>query len=77
MGFFKDFKDDFSDAVDEMIPEEGNKTNSDDVMVNTLDEDLDVDTELSKLDGLLEKDTKNADEPAKNVYGYLCTSFSP
>ena len=46
MGFFKDFKDDFSDAVDEMIPEEGNKKNSDDVMVNTLDEDLDVDIEL-------------------------------
>ena len=53
MGFFKDFKDDFSDAVDEMIPEEGNKPNPDDVMVHTLDEDRDAHTALSQLDSLL------------------------
>lgn len=63
MGFFKDFKDDLSDAVDDMIPS-GNsdeKSSSDDVMVNTIDEDVDVKSELSKLDGLLEKAHKKAD----------------
>ena len=57
MGFFKDFKDDFSQAVNELMPADDNletRTNEDDVEVNTLEGEVDVETELSKLDGLLE-----------------------
>ena len=58
MGLFKDFKEDFSQAVNELTPggdeiKENDKT--DDLIVNTLAEDVDVKTELSKLDGLLEQ----------------------
>lgn len=62
MGLFKDFKEDFADAVDELTGEE--KENQDDVMVNTLDEDVDVDSELDKLDGLLEQVASKVSEPA-------------
>ena len=61
MGFFKDFKDDFSQAVNELMPADDNletSTNEDDVEVNTLEGEVDVETELSKLDGLLEQVTK-------------------
>ena len=56
MGLFKDFKDDFSQAVNEMMPgadapEKENK--AEDLVVNTLGEDVDVKSELSKVDGLL------------------------
>ena len=57
MGLFKDFKDDFSDAVDELVPTD-ETSEKEDVMVNTLDEDVDVDSELNKLDGLLEQVAK-------------------
>ena len=60
MGFFKDFKEDFNDAVNELAPG-GNDAPSEDVMVNTLDGDIDVESELNKLDGLLEKVTKKVD----------------
>jgi len=58
MGLFKDFKEDFSQAVNEMmpgadVPVKENKT--EDLVVNTLGEDVDVQSELSKLDGLLEQ----------------------
>lgn len=61
MGFFKDFKDDFSQAVNELMPgedslETGNST--DDLVVNTLEGEVDVESELSKLDGLLEQVTR-------------------
>lgn len=40
MGFFKDFKDDFSQAVNELIPDDNdNSTDTSDQMVNTLDSD--------------------------------------
>ena len=42
MGFFKDFKDDFSQAVNELMPADDNletSTNEDDVEVNTLEGD--------------------------------------
>ena len=62
MGLFKDFKDDFSQAVNEMMPgadapEKENK--AEDLVVNTLGEDVDVKSELSKLDGLLEQVQKD------------------
>ncbi len=53
MGFFKDFKDDFSQAIGELLPG-GEYPEADDIQINTLDGELDVDAELKKLDGLLE-----------------------
>ncbi len=66
MGLFKDFKEDFSQAVNEMMP--GTETSVKDskpeeLVVNTLGEDVDVKKELSKLDGLLEQ-VKKDEEPA-------------
>ena len=61
MGFFKDFKDDFSQAVNELMPGEDNLESTDkddDMVVNTLEDEVDVASELSKLDGLLEQVTK-------------------
>lgn len=59
MGLFKEFKDDFSQAMNELVPggEEPLKMNDsvDNLVVDTLGEDVDVKTELSKLDGLLEQ----------------------
>lgn len=66
MSFFKDFKDDLSLAVDELLPgEDLELDDSSEMMVNTLEGDLDIESELSKLDGLLERvDSK---EPVKHV----------
>lgn len=67
MGFFKDFKDDFSQAVNELMPGDDSletSTNEEDVVVNTLEGEVDVETELSKLDGLLEQVTKQEAEKA-------------
>lgn len=66
MGFFKDFKDDFSQAVNELMPGEGSagtEETEDDLVVNTLEGEVDVESELSKLDGLLEQVSRQ--EPAE------------
>ena len=63
MGLFKDFKEDFSQATKELMPGE-NVVENDDVVVDTLSEDVDVKSELSKLDGLLEQ---VKEEPVKPV----------
>lgn len=58
MGLFKDFKEDFSQAVNEMMPGAETKDKADaseDLVVDTLGENVDVKSELSKLDGLLEQ----------------------
>lgn len=62
MGLFKEFKEDLSQAAKELLP--GDEENVDTLMVDTLGEDVDVASELSKLDGLLEqvKDTPVDDE---------------
>lgn len=60
MGFFKDFKEDFSQAVNELVPGEDNvevTPAEDELVVNTLEDEVDVESELSKLDGLLEQVT--------------------
>jgi cytoskeletal protein CcmA (bactofilin family) len=61
MGFFKDFKDDFSDAVNELVPGADELDLSEDDQNTTLKEDIDVASELSKLDGLLEQVSKKVD----------------
>ena len=43
MGFFKDFKDDFSQAVNELMPGEDNLESTDkddDMVVNTLEDEV-------------------------------------
>lgn len=61
MGLFKDFKEDLSQAVNEMVPETEPKKKTiapdemDNLVVDTLNDDVDVKKELSKLDGLLEQ----------------------
>ena len=43
MGLFKDFKEDFSQAVNEMMPGSNVQENkAEDLVVNTLGEDVDV-----------------------------------
>ncbi len=75
MGFFKDFKDDFSQALNELMPgddsadieEAENEAFEESLMINTIDDGLDVEAELNKLDGLLmkveEKANKSSEEP--------------
>ncbi|MGN0427941.1 MAG: polymer-forming cytoskeletal protein [Agathobacter sp.] len=57
MGLFKDFKDDFSQAVNELVPggEAADTSVDDTLVVDTLNEKVNVEDELKKLDGLLEK----------------------
>ncbi len=62
MGFFKDFKEDFSQALNELLPGE-DYPEADDIQINTLDNELDVEQELSKLDGLLEQVEKKSAQP--------------
>lgn len=68
MSFFKDFKEDFSDAVDELVPVGEDKTLKSNEAAPAADSSLKLDTninpdeELSKLDGLLEKVAKRVDE---------------
>lgn len=64
MSFFKDFKDDFSEALDVMVTgtaaeEETSNANK---ATKPIETDVDADTELSKLDGLLEKVAKSVEE---------------
>lgn len=54
MGLFKDFKEDFAQAVNELVPG-GEELKDENIVVDTLSEDVDVKSELSKLDGLLEQ----------------------
>ncbi len=68
MGFFKDFKEDFSDAVDELVPggtedaePAGSERASSMVPLDTDANDIDVQDELNKLDGLLEQVSKKVD----------------
>ncbi len=77
MGFFKDFKDDFSQALSELMPgddsieveEAENEAVEESLMINTIDDGLDVEAELNKLDGLLMKveEKVNKAETAESV----------
>lgn len=75
MGFFKDLKEDASQAMKELMPGEEmldeELTEEDDLVVNTLEGELDMESELSKLNGLLEavpevtEEEKKQEEPVK------------
>jgi cytoskeletal protein CcmA (bactofilin family) len=70
MGLFKDFKEDFSQAVNELVPgADDSKTagNTDNLVVNTFGDEVDVKSELSKLDGLLEKVGDEPETPAQKT----------
>ena len=52
MGFFKDFKDDFSQAVNELMPGEDNLEDgaaNEDLVVNTLENEVDFQTGYRKV----------------------------
>lgn len=69
-GIFKDFKDDFSQAVNELMPGEDNLEDgaaNEDLVVNTLENEVDVESELSKLDGLLEQVTSQTAKQQTSV----------
>lgn len=63
MSFFKDFKEDFSQAVNELMPGEDVAEKEEDLVVNTLEQELDAKAELDKLEGLFEK----VEEPVTGV----------
>ena len=66
MGLFKDFKEDFSQAINELGPDGTPETNAtDNLVVDTIGENVDVESELSKLDGLLE--TVNNEQPRRRL----------
>lgn len=69
MGLFKDFKEDFSQAAKELMPDEGKRVRDEDdnIVVDTLGEDVDVKSELSKLDGLLEQVNERKPEPVAHM----------
>ncbi|TAH72803.1 MAG: hypothetical protein EWM47_03245 [Anaerolineaceae bacterium] len=64
MGFFKDLKDDFSQAVNELMPDdEENTVDNSDQMVNTLDSEITTNNEEAEnemkewLEGFMQEDT--------------------
>lgn len=69
MGLFKDFKDDLSQAANELVSGEDFGTNetTDNLVVDTLGEEVDVKSELSKLDGLLEQVNQEPQEKVKET----------
>lgn len=71
MSFFKDFKDDLSQAAKELMPgddiQQEEQEDDSDMVVNTLESELDVESELSKLDGLLEKVSKDVKTPEETL----------
>ena len=79
MGFFKDFKRDFAQAVNEMMPEDGEISSEydDEDMVNTFDDDLDTDTEIDPDDLLdeVEEDAADGDEAAEAMTGNMAKAF--
>lgn len=77
MGLFKDFKDDFSQAVNELVPGgEEVQAPEETASVDSLKQDIDVKSEMSKLDGLLVEEApapapapaaQNVSAPAANA----------
>ncbi|MCI8484047.1 MAG: polymer-forming cytoskeletal protein [Lachnospiraceae bacterium] len=70
MSFFKDFKDDLSQAVNELLPGEGEMKTAEskqpELVVNTLEQEVDVQSELKKLEGLFEKVDETAGTEKKD-----------
>ncbi len=67
MSFFKDFKEDLSQAVNELLPGEAELKEEaaqmqPELVVNTLEKEVDVKSELKKVEGLFEKVGKGAAE---------------
>ena len=60
MSFFKEFKDDFSQAVNELVPGEDMTDKEEELVVNTLEREVDAKAELNKMGDLFEQ----AEEPS-------------
>ncbi len=76
MGLFKEFKDDFSQAVNELVPggEPEDTGAGNPLVVDTLNEKVDIEDELKKLDGLLEK-VEEQSKPASDKFVEEFTSM--
>lgn len=80
MSFFKDFKDDFSEALDELVPGgslSGEQPAQNDKTPEKIHSDVDAEAELSKLDGLLEQVAKRVDEKPAPVVQQLVQTEMP
>lgn len=64
MSFFKEFKEDFSQAVNELVPGEETTDREEDLVVNTLEREVDAKAELNKMGGLFEQ-TEESAAPAR------------
>ena len=66
MSFFKDFKEDFAQAAKELMPGGGESELEleDDMQVDTIAGDLDVESEMAKLNGFLESMPDSPSQPA-------------
>lgn len=76
MGLFKDFKDDLSQAVNELVPGGEAAAPEQAASVDTLKNDIDVNAEMSKLDGLLVEETP-APTPVKEEVKTMDTTTTP
>ena len=82
MSYFKDFKEDLSQAVNELLPgEEELKAAAPEhpeLVVNTLEQEVDVQSELKKLEGLFEKvDEVAAKQPERPEKPIVLTPEPP
>ncbi|MCR5667023.1 MAG: polymer-forming cytoskeletal protein [Eubacterium sp.] len=73
MSFFKEFKEDFAQAAKELMPgeepTEDVKQEQEDIEINTLESDVDVESELAKLDDFLEEvDEEKMEEAAAKPF---------
>ena len=83
MSFFKDFKEDLSQAVNELLPGEeltgSTLPKQPDLVVNTLEQEVDVESELKKLEGLFEKveEPVQPPKPAQSAKPAILTPEEP
>ena len=62
MSFFKDFKEDFSQAMNELMPGEEMEKPEEKLQVNTIEQEVDAKAELDKLENLFEPVEKPVEE---------------
>jgi cytoskeletal protein CcmA (bactofilin family) len=77
MSFFKDFKEDFSQAVNELAAgEETAPKKRPSVAVNTLKRDFDMKTEMEKMEGLFEKVEESKQDLKRNARSMQSSGIS-
>ena len=64
MSFFKEFKEDFSQAMNELMPGGEMEEQEEELQVNTIEQEVDVKAELDKLENLFEPVKEPIEKPA-------------